>query len=275
MKVLAQRSTVLSLSLVGLVAIAWGASLTTENVQRTVDQALDWTTKGGVARVTGIQELAQQNEARADISFDGFRYNADISNTPMQKDEVTPPEPDAHSPTFYQDMANLPARQRQVVQYSGPGVGVLKHYNDGRWVLTEVHFNFVYVRCNIQITDKVPPPGFTAKTPSPAPRAKDGVLDVRSKDRIRDSFGPEPGRPHPWFTDLTVTVGPAKDNKATVLLSGKCRADLTKGDTYQAFACRAGETVKVRYEFLLAFVNDCQCWEPSKAGGISATQLGR
>jgi hypothetical protein len=112
------------------------------------------------------------------------------------------------------------------------------------------------------------------KTSSPAPRAKDGELGERSKARIRDFFTPGPG-PDPWFVDRVLTVGPAKDNKGTVVLSGKCKVDLTKNDTFQAFACRAGETVKVRYEFLLAFVDDCQCWEPSKSGGISANQLGR
>lgn len=164
------EGTVLAICLVGFGTIAPAASLTNANVQSAVDQALSWTRKGGVARVMGVQELAQQNEARADIRFDGFQYNANNYNIPMQRDEVTPPEPSVNSPTFYQDMANIPARQRHVAQYSGQGVGLLKHYNDGRWVLTEVQFNFVQVNCNIQISDtsaaikSTPPPANSSGT---------------------------------------------------------------------------------------------------------------
>lgn len=51
--------------------------LTNGRVQRAVDRALDWTQKGGRAIVLGIQELPQENAARADIRFDGFQYNSD------------------------------------------------------------------------------------------------------------------------------------------------------------------------------------------------------
>jgi hypothetical protein len=99
----------------------------------------------------GIQEFPQQNEAQADIVFEGFRYNADNYQIPRPKEEVTPRPPDVRSPNYYQEMGSFPARERRVVQYSGKGTGVLKHYSDGRWVLTKIQFNFVEVNPDIQI----------------------------------------------------------------------------------------------------------------------------
>ncbi|MGH9800371.1 MAG: YARHG domain-containing protein, partial [Blastocatellia bacterium] len=125
--------------------------LTNDNVQRAVDQVLDWTRKGGAARVIGIQEVPQQNMAKADIRFEGFQYNSTDVGTPVSKNQATPPKPDINSPSYWEDAAKYTMQQVRVRSYSGEGLGVLKHYNDGRWVLTEVHFNFVGVNGNIQI----------------------------------------------------------------------------------------------------------------------------
>ncbi len=125
--------------------------LSVDKVQRAVDKALDWTRKGGGATVSGIQELPQENAARADIRFDGFQYNADGAGTPVSKDKQGPPKPAINDPAYYRKMAEYGLGQTQVKMYSGTGIGILKHYNDGRWMLTEVHFDFEGVRANIEI----------------------------------------------------------------------------------------------------------------------------
>ncbi|MGE0885797.1 MAG: YARHG domain-containing protein [Blastocatellales bacterium] len=128
-----------------------GSQLTTENVQRAVVQLLDWTKKGGTARVIGIREVPQQNIAQADIRFEDFQYNSTDLGTPVSKNQAPPPKPDINSPNYWSDMAKYTTQQVRVSRFSGEGVGILKHYNDGRWVLTGVQFNFVGVSGNIQI----------------------------------------------------------------------------------------------------------------------------
>ena len=54
--------------------------------------------------VQGIQEILQQNAAKADLSFSAFKYG--------------------------------PHDAKQ--SYSGSGTAYFSHYNDGRWVLTRV-----------------------------------------------------------------------------------------------------------------------------------------
>jgi hypothetical protein len=120
-------------------------SVSVEQVQRAVDKALDWTRRGGRATVLGIQELPQENAARADIRFDDFQYNANTQGSPVSKDKKAPPEPSVNDPNFYEKMLKHGLEQTQVKRFSGQGVGILKHYNDGRWVLTEIHFDFVGV----------------------------------------------------------------------------------------------------------------------------------
>ena len=116
-----------------------------------MDKTLDWTRKGGGATVLGIQELPQENAARADIRFDGFQYNANGAGTPVSKDKKGPPEPAINDPNYYQKMAEYGTGQMQVKKFSGKGVGILKHYNDGRWVLTEVHFDFEVLKADLEI----------------------------------------------------------------------------------------------------------------------------
>jgi predicted nucleic acid-binding Zn ribbon protein len=127
-----------------------GSKLTTDKVQRAVDKALDWTRKGGRANVLGIQETPD-NSAKADIQYAGFQYNADSVGSPVSKDKKAPPEPSINDPDFYNKMAQYGLGQTQVKTYSGRGVAILKHYNDGRWVLTEVQFDFVGVTSTIEV----------------------------------------------------------------------------------------------------------------------------
>jgi hypothetical protein len=123
--------------------------LTVEKVQRAVDKALDWTRTGGGAKVLGIQEIPQENSAKADIQFNNFEYMADSVGSPVSKDKKVKPIPKDRLPTpeEYAEQLNRPREK----SYSGSGVAILKHYNDGRWVLTEVHFNFDGIKTNIQI----------------------------------------------------------------------------------------------------------------------------
>ncbi|MBZ5729234.1 MAG: hypothetical protein LAP87_30205 [Acidobacteriia bacterium] len=247
----------------------FGASLTTANVPHAVNQALDWTRKGGgPTTVSGTRELPQENMAVADVIFENFQYNANNYDIPVQRDEVTPPEPDIHSPTFNQDMANLPAKQRYVAQYSGKGSAVLKHYNDGRWVLTEVNIGQVRITCDIAITDGLP-----AKLPTPpSSHPKDGPLDEESRVHIRASYGDSPMfTSDPWLEGRTITVGLVKNGIVSALMTGKCREDLTREITKGMFACHKGETVNVRFEMELRYTNSCGCWEPGTQ--LSAKQL--
>lgn len=128
-----------------------GANLTTDKAQRAVDKALDWTKKGGSVKVTGIRELSQENAAQADIRFDGFQYNADMMGTPISKDQKAPEKPDINSPNYWEQVSNYGTEQIGTKTYSGQGTGTFKRYNDGRWVLTGVQFNFVSVNSTVEV----------------------------------------------------------------------------------------------------------------------------
>jgi len=133
------------------VSTANTSNLTNEKVQRAVDKALDWTKVGGKAEVLGIQENPQQNSAVVDIRFDNFQFNADQSSTPVAKDKKSPPKPSVGSSNFSDELYKAVTQMVHVERYSGKGVGKLKHYNDGRWVLTEINFNFINVNANLEI----------------------------------------------------------------------------------------------------------------------------
>ncbi len=133
------------------VSTANTSNLTNEKVQQAVDKTLDWTKVGGKAEVLGIQEIPQQNAAIVDIRFDDFRYNADQSRTPIAKDKKSPPPPSAGSPNFSSEMYKAVTQMVRVERYSGKGVGTLTHYNDGRWVLTEINFNLIRLTSNLEI----------------------------------------------------------------------------------------------------------------------------
>lgn len=127
------------------------SQLTTENVQRAVEKVLDWTKVGGGVRVLGIQELPQQNQAKADIRFEDFQFNSNDMGSPVSKNKKAPPKPDTKSPNFWGDLANHSMNQVRVSRYSGEGAAILKHYNDGRWVVTGVQWNFVGVSSNVVV----------------------------------------------------------------------------------------------------------------------------
>jgi len=96
----------------------------------------------GSISVDGVQELPQENGARADLRFSSFEYKADQAGTPVPKDKQAPKKPEINSPNFYDEMFKYGTQQIQVKSYSGPGFAVIKHYSDGRWVLKEVHWQF-------------------------------------------------------------------------------------------------------------------------------------
>jgi len=127
------------------------SNLTNEKVQRALDKALDWTKVGGRATVLGIQETPQQNAAIVDIRFDDFRYNADQAGTPVAKDKKSPSKPSVSSPNFSDELYKAVTQMVHVASYSGKGVGTLKYYNDGRWVLTEINFDLMRVCPNLEI----------------------------------------------------------------------------------------------------------------------------
>jgi hypothetical protein len=84
--------------------------LTTSKAQNAIDTFLKG--REGSAKVTGIQEIPQQNGAKVDITFSNLKLK---------------------EKTGYGIIVGESERI-----YSGPGVAVFTHYNDGRWVLTKV-----------------------------------------------------------------------------------------------------------------------------------------
>lgn len=120
--------------------------LAVAKVQRVVDKALDWTRKGGSATVLGVQELPQENAARADITFNGFQYATDYYGQPISAEKKVKPVPNDRLPTPDELFG-----QPKVAGFSGKGEATLKHYTDGRWVLTAVHFDLVGVSADMEI----------------------------------------------------------------------------------------------------------------------------
>lgn len=116
--------------------------LTNQKVENAVNRLTSNLRTDGSVNVAGIQELPQENAARADIRFNSFQYKSDMAGTPLSKDKSTPKKPDVNSPNFYDEMYKYGTQQVQSRNYSGQGFAVLKHYNDGRWVFKEVQWEF-------------------------------------------------------------------------------------------------------------------------------------
>jgi len=116
--------------------------LTNAKVERAVTQLTSNLRVAGAISVEGIQELPQENSARADLRFTNFQYKSDMAGTPLSSNRQVPEKPQINDPNFYDKMYRYGTQQVYTKNYSGPGFAVLKHYNDGRWVLKEVHWQF-------------------------------------------------------------------------------------------------------------------------------------
>jgi hypothetical protein len=116
--------------------------LTRAKVERAVSQLTSNLRVDGAISVEGIQELPQENSARADLRFTNFRYKADMAGTPLSSNRQAPEKPQINDPNFYDKMYRYGTQQVYTKTYSGQGFAVLKHYNDGRWVLKEVRWEF-------------------------------------------------------------------------------------------------------------------------------------
>lgn len=116
--------------------------LTNAKVEQAINQLTSNLRVGGVISVDGIQELPQENAARADLRFSNFQYNSDMAGTPVSSDKRAPEKPAVNDPNFYDKMYKYGTQQVQTRNYSGQGFAVLKHYSDGRWVLKEVRWGF-------------------------------------------------------------------------------------------------------------------------------------
>ena len=109
---------------------AGGASLTNPSVQNTVDSFMRGFTKGGSIIVEGIRELPNENAATADLRFSNWVCST-IYEGGLSKETPPPVTKDAYgmpSSTF----------GLRLKTYNMRGLAVLKHYTDGRWVLSEV-----------------------------------------------------------------------------------------------------------------------------------------
>jgi hypothetical protein len=116
--------------------------LTNAKVEEAVNRLTGNLRVGGSIGVEGIQELPQENAARADLRFVNFQYKSDAAGTPVSSDKQAPKKPEINDPNFYDQMYKYGTQQVQTKNYSGQGFAVLKHYSDGRWVLKEVHWGF-------------------------------------------------------------------------------------------------------------------------------------
>jgi hypothetical protein len=134
-----------------LLGVFTTSALTNDKAQRAIDRLLDWTKKGGEARVMGIRETPEQNMATVDVRFTDFQYNANSYGNPVPKDQTTPQAPSTKSPNYWEDMMKHTNGQVRARSYTGEGVAIFKHYNDGRWVLTSVHFGMFGVSGEIQV----------------------------------------------------------------------------------------------------------------------------
>lgn len=87
-------------------------------------------TKGGSINVEGVQELPNQNAATAGIRFVNWVCTT-INGGGLFKQN---PPPLTH------DQFGMPSTAfgPMLRTYNVSGLAVLKHYNDGRWVLKEV-----------------------------------------------------------------------------------------------------------------------------------------
>jgi hypothetical protein len=117
-------------------------SLTNAKVEQAVNQLTSNLRVGGSISVDGIQELPQENAARADLRFSNFQYKSDMAGSPVLSSRQAPEEPKVNDPNFYDKMYKYGTQQVKTRNYSGQGFAVLKHYSDGRWVLKEVHWEF-------------------------------------------------------------------------------------------------------------------------------------
>jgi hypothetical protein len=117
-------------------------SLTNAKVEQAVNQLTSNLRVNGAISVEGIQELPQENAARADLRFANFQYRSDMAGTPVSSDKRAPEKPEVNDPNFYDKMYKYGTQQVQTRNFSGQGFAVLKHYSDGRWVLKEVHWEF-------------------------------------------------------------------------------------------------------------------------------------
>jgi hypothetical protein len=119
-------------------------------VQPVVAAALEGYRKGGGVEVIGVQD-GGANECRADLQFNGFQYNANTYGIPLPKNYQAPREPSINSPSFYQEMYRASTQGAQNAHFSGRGTAFLTRYNNGRWVLSRIAFNFIDISANAEI----------------------------------------------------------------------------------------------------------------------------
>jgi YARHG domain len=107
-----------------------GGSLNNSNVQNAVDSFMRGFTKGGSIIVEGIRELPNENAATADLRFSDW-----VSSTTYEG-RLSKENP----PPVTKDPYGMPSSTfgLRLKTYNVRGIAILKHYTDGRWVMSEV-----------------------------------------------------------------------------------------------------------------------------------------
>lgn len=111
-------------------------NLSTASVQQAVNQALQRFYQGGQVVVLGIQEIPSENAARVDLDFRQFQYFATSEGVPTEPPAQAKPRDPNRLPSPDEVFRPRPK------QWSGRGFAVLTRYNDGRWILNRVVFDF-------------------------------------------------------------------------------------------------------------------------------------
>lgn len=122
-------------------------TLTDDGVERAVRDFMSGFTKGGEIEVDGVRELPNENAATADLRFVNWVC------TTTAEGGLSKQSP----PPVTRDQFGMPSTVfgPRLRTYNVRGQAVLKHYTDGRWMLTEVRvgsgFNTVTVSGSVVV----------------------------------------------------------------------------------------------------------------------------
>lgn len=120
-----------------LIACSNSQKLASSNVEAAVNDLLNDYRLGGSVSVRGIQEQPQQNSATADLQFNDFQYGTTFEGGLLRSKDF---KPKADSGKMIPDADEMFPQRKTT--YSKEGKAILSRYNDGRWVLNEVHWGF-------------------------------------------------------------------------------------------------------------------------------------
>lgn len=122
-------------------------ALTNSQVETAVSEMLSGYRLSGSVRVSGIQEIPQNNSAVADLQFESFEYPVSFEGGLLKAKDFKVRKPSGAAIPPPEEM--FPPKK---VVYSKDGRAILSKYTDGRWVLKSVNWGFdTGVKGNVEI----------------------------------------------------------------------------------------------------------------------------